>query len=75
MSTRVIVLRDLQLQRVKHFLSLDRNKKSPMRLEAIRQYKDHLENLDRASVDILNQLVQKGNTMEHWQDYLEKLVA
>lgn len=55
--TRVIVLRDLQLKRIDHFLSLERNKNSVMRMEAIQQYKDHLENLDKASIDILNQLV------------------
>ena len=44
-------------------------------MEAIQEYKDHLEKLSQASIDILKQLVQKGNTMEHWQDYLDKLVS
>ena len=74
-ASRVIVMRDLQLKRIEYFLSLERNKKSEMRMEAINEYKEHLEKLSQASVEILKQLVQKGNTMEHWQDYLDKLIT
>ena len=74
-ASRVIVMRDLQLKRIEYFLSLERNKKSAMRMEAINEYKEHLEKLSQASVEILKQLVQKGNTMEHWQDYLDKLIT
>lgn len=56
-ATRVIVMRDLQLKRIEYFLSLDRNKNSEMRMEAIQEYKEHLEKLSQASVDILKQLV------------------
>lgn len=55
-------------------MTLERNTSSEMRLNALKKYKDYLEDLDKASVEVLYHLVQKGNTMEQWQDYMENLV-
>ena len=54
-------------------MSLERNQISDLRKNALKKYKEYLDDLDEASIDILYNLVQKGNTLEQWQDYLDKL--